>query len=399
MSFQVTKAVDNKNTTTTTNYRCGRLNIGDEKKPLITPTFMLYTKEGSPINLTKDLLNGLPNEKVHSLQLLFSDLYQFKDVLEKYQKGVHEFLSLNEHILFLLFRDSANFSADQEFKDDSINVTARKGKTKVDVQEYNKIINVIRPDLASSLSVDLDWNTGKKKAIKQVQCTLSWLNKLIELQETTTTTTTKQNLLGVIQGCKYSDLRIKSVEETIKHDSKLSGYVLGSFGTGESNQERAEILEKVLEKLPKEKLKIISGVGSPEEILCCVEQGIDVFSTNYPNLMTEWGNALTFTFKLDQFKSVNNSNKINLWDTKYVIDTTPLVKDCPCFTCTQHTKAYIHHLLNTHEMLAQVLLTIHNVSHYLGFFEEIRKTIESNQFEQYKQQFLAKRLLINNKEK
>ncbi|EGC33155.1 hypothetical protein DICPUDRAFT_37191, partial [Dictyostelium purpureum] len=152
--------------------------------------------------------------------------------------------------------------------------------------------------------------------------------------------------------------------------------------------------------LPNNKIKLISGVGSPEEILSLVELGVDIFSTNYPNLMTEWGNALVFKYTWDDVTSQNDTNqsanKINLWDTKYVIDTTPLFDGCECFTCKQHTKAYIHHLLNTHEMLAEVLLTIHNVSHYLGFFEEIRKNIKENKFVQYKKSFLEKRIQINN---
>ncbi|KAN0040935.1 hypothetical protein ACTFIV_003471 [Dictyostelium citrinum] len=387
MSSTSFKILDNKDE----KCRVGTIEIGE--KSYSTPSFMLYTKEGSPINLTKDLLNQLPHEKTHSLQLLFSDLFQFTDVLEKFEKGVHKFLALQDHLLFLLIRDSSSY-VEPEFNDDSISVTTRKGKTKITVQDYVKLVKIIKPDFATSLSVDIAWETSKKKATKIVNSSSIWLEKFLE-------SNTGINTFGVIQGGKFEDLRMKSLQDLLKNKDKLFGTILSGFGTGETNDERNQIIKKLIDELPKEHVKLISGVGSPEEILSLVELGVDLFSTNYPNLMTEWGNALTFKYKMDQLKECanntddNQENKINLWDSKYVIDTTPIIKGCDCFTCTQHTKAYIHHLLNTHEMLAEVLLTIHNVSHYLGFFEEIRRVIKEGKFSEYKKLFLEKRIQIN----
>ncbi|KAN0014525.1 hypothetical protein ACTFIU_000843 [Dictyostelium citrinum] len=387
MSSTSFKILDNKDE----KCRVGTIEIGE--KSYSTPSFMLYTKEGSPINLTNDLLNQLPHEKTHSLQLLFSDLFQFTDVLEKFEKGVHKFLALQDHLLFLLIRDSSSY-VEPEFNDDSISVTTRKGKTKITVQDYVKLVKIIKPDFATSLSVDIAWETSKKKATKIVNSSSIWLEKFLE-------SNTGINTFGVIQGGKFEDLRMKSLQDLLKNKDKLFGTILSGFGTGETNEERNQIIKKLIDELPKEHVKLISGVGSPEEILSLVELGVDLFSTNYPNLMTEWGNALTFKYKMDQLKECGNNtddnqeNKINLWDSKYVIDTTPIIKGCDCFTCTQHTKAYIHHLLNTHEMLAEVLLTIHNVSHYLGFFEEIRRVIKEGKFSEYKKLFLEKRIQIN----
>ncbi|KAN0040485.1 hypothetical protein ACTA71_008822 [Dictyostelium dimigraforme] len=371
--------------------RVGTIEIGE--KSYSTPSFMLYTKEGSPINLTKDLLNQLPHEKTHSLQLLFSDLFQFTDILEKFEKGVHKFLALQDHLLFLLIRDSSSF-VEPEFNEDSISVTTRKGKTKITIQDYVKLVKVIKPDFATSLSVDIAWETSKKKATKIVNSTSIWLEKFLE-------SNTGINTFGVIQGGKFEDLRMKSLQDLLKNKDKLFGTILSGFGTGETNEERNQIIKKLIDELPKEHVKLISGVGSPEEVLSLVELGVDLFSTNYPNLMTEWGNALTFKYKFNELNENGNGdgnqeeNKINLWDSKFVIDTTPILKGCNCFTCAQHTKAYIHHLLNTHEMLAEVLLTIHNVSHYLGFFEEIRNLIKDGKFSEYKKLFLEKRIQIN----
>ncbi|KYR02388.1 hypothetical protein DLAC_01227 [Tieghemostelium lacteum] len=394
LEFTITNEIDQ--------IRSGKLSIVNnkiEKKSILTPTCLLYTKEGNPINLTKDLLEGLSNNKPLGLHLSFSDIYQFSNVLEKFGKGSHKFLSLENQVLFCMIRDANGFAETLETSDQHMMVNTRKGKTKVTVEEYQKISNqYIQPDVLSQFSVDIAWNVSRKKAIKLVTQNSSWLKSQIKL----TPSQYHSKLFAVIQGSKYKDQRMLSLKEAVAHQQSIGGFILGSFGSGESPKEREDLLSELLPQLPKTKPRLITGIGSPEEVLSLVELGIDIFSNNYPNLMTEWGNALTFKFKFNSNNNNNNNNtqnevesiinKINLWDSKYVIDKSPLVSDCKCFTCTQHTKAYIHHLLNTHEMLAEVLLTIHNTYHYLSFFEEIRNAIISNQFKSYKDTFLTQRL-------
>ncbi|EGC33154.1 hypothetical protein DICPUDRAFT_37187 [Dictyostelium purpureum] len=230
-SFETTENKEEK-------YRAGTIKVGN--KTYETPSLILYTKEGSPVNLTKDLLNNLPHEKTHSLQLLFSDLYQFKDVLEKFGKGSHEFLSLQEHLLFLLIRDSSYFN-EQEFGEDSISVTTRKGKTKVTIDEYIKVVKMVKPDVVTTLSLDLAWESSKKRAVRISNATNQWLTKFMESDVSNYT-----NTFGVVQGGKYDDLRNKSIEELLKYTEKLSGYILSGFGTGETNKERNEVIKNTI---------------------------------------------------------------------------------------------------------------------------------------------------------
>lgn len=120
---------------------------------------------------------------------------------------------------------------------------------------------------------------------------------------------------------------------------------------------------------------MIPGIGSPKEILECIELGIDLFNTNYPSILTELGYALIFSLnplnsdsKQENLKrqiSINHDKdyfidkmKINLRDKIYQLDKQPLLKDCQCYSCLNHTKSYIHHLLNTHELLANILLNM-----------------------------------------
>jgi queuine tRNA-ribosyltransferase subunit QTRTD1 len=105
--------------------------------------------------------------------------------------------------------------------------------------------------------------------------------------------------------------------------------------------------------------------------------------------------GLALTFSLEPNLSDNQKippqttkDKINLRDVCYKFDTRPIVSGCQCYSCTYHSRAYIHHLVNTHEMLANILLTIHNCYHYLEFFRIIRNHLKKNTFLEFKNDFL-----------
>lgn len=159
---------------------------------------------------------------------------------------------------------------------------------------------------------------------------------------------------------------------------------------------------------------LICGVSRPDEVLECIERGVDLFESFFPYQVTEWGCALTFTFDcqlnpeetllqqngiqekikgLDQAKKIEatgcnqemTSFEINLKEKKYQEDFDPLVRGCSCYCCKNHTRAYIHHLLMTNELLAGVLLMMHNFEHYFGFFCSIREALKNDTLAQLKE--------------
>jgi len=112
----------------------------------------------------------------------------------------------------------------------------------------------------------------------------------------------------------------------------------------------------------------------------------------YPHSLTVLGYASTFVIDPlgeQDNKGELNRSKINLRDKRHEKDVSPLVLSCSCFTCKNHTRAYIHHLLNVHEMLAETLLAMPPIHHYLQFFKQIRHHIETKSFDLYKQAFLT----------
>ncbi|KAL9274924.1 Queuine tRNA-ribosyltransferase accessory subunit 2-like protein [Drosera capensis] len=140
---------------------------------------------------------------------------------------------------------------------------------------------------------------------------------------------------------------------------------------------------------------------SREEVLQGVAAGIDLFDATYVYHLTLEGQALTFpvssTHENGKEHISNNHlgdfggdlTKINLRAMVYRKDVSPIVDGCSCYTCRTHTRAYLHHLLNVHEMLAQILLEIHNTHHYLAFFRAIREAIKKGTFKDFHQKFVV----------
>ncbi|XP_024523842.1 queuine tRNA-ribosyltransferase accessory subunit 2-like [Selaginella moellendorffii] len=135
--------------------------------------------------------------------------------------------------------------------------------------------------------------------------------------------------------------------------------------------------------------------------LQAVSTGVDIFDSTYPHTLTKGGYAMTFPLSMDEkpwkFSLEDGAElgadftKINLRSIAYRCDVTPLKPGCTCYTCQKHTRAYINHLLNTHEMVAQTLLDMHNIHHYLSFFQAIRDAICGSYFEEFQHWFIGQR--------
>jgi queuine tRNA-ribosyltransferase subunit QTRTD1 len=113
---------------------------------------------------------------------------------------------------------------------------------------------------------------------------------------------------------------------------------------------------------------MIVSCGTPDDVLQAVSFGVDIINSDYPDLVTEHGCALIFPLSFSFLSQTSSegkeegegdSYKMNLWDKKYQRDSSPILPHCSCFACTNHTRAYIHHLLNTHELLAPILLSMY----------------------------------------
>ena len=183
-------------------------------------------------------------------------------------------------------------------------------------------------------------------------------------------------LFGIIQGGLFKDLRIKSLSELIKIG--FDGYAMGGLAVGESQNEMFKVLDDVKEHLPEEKPHYLMGVGTPSDIIGAVKRGIDMFDCVLPTRSGRTGLAFTW------------DGRINIKNNKYKTDNTPLDSNCSNLNLNKYSKNYLNHLFNTNEILASMLLTLHNINFYQELMSAIRKNISEGTFDQFHDKYIDK---------
>ncbi len=183
-------------------------------------------------------------------------------------------------------------------------------------------------------------------------------------------------LFGIIQGGLFKDLRIKSLNELI--NIGFDGYAIGGLAVGESQDEMFTVLDDIKEYLPNEKPHYLMGVGTPSDILGAVKRGIDMFDCVLPTRSGRTGLAFTWL------------GRINIKNNKYQNDNTPLDPNCENLNLNKYSKNYLNHLFNTNEILASMLLTLHNINFYQELMTSIRKNINEGTFDEFHDKYINK---------
>ena len=180
-------------------------------------------------------------------------------------------------------------------------------------------------------------------------------------------------LFGIVQGGMYESLRRESLQELV--DIGFDGYALGGLSVGEPKEDMLRILSHTAPLLPEHRPRYLMGVGTPEDLVAAVAQGIDMFDCVMPTRNAR--NGMMFT-RLGDIKIKN---------AQYRLDTRPLDSGCECYTCRNFSRAYLHHLHRLGEILGARLNTLHNLHYYQQLMQEIRMAIEANAFDAYVARF------------
>ncbi len=183
-------------------------------------------------------------------------------------------------------------------------------------------------------------------------------------------------LFGIIQGGLFNDLRLKSLEGLTKIG--FDGYAVGGLAVGETQDEMFNTLDGIKEHLPEEKPHYLMGVGTPTDILGAVKRGIDMFDCVLPTRSGRTGLAFTW------------NGRVNIKNNKYQYDNTPLDPNCENLNLNKYSKNYLNHLFNTNEILASMLLTLHNINFYQELMSEIRKNIMNNTYDEFHDKYIDK---------
>jgi len=175
-----------------------------------------------------------------------------------------------------------------------------------------------------------------------------------------------QALLGIVQGSTFPKLRQESARTLVQIG--FDGYAIGGLSLGESKELKSEMVEAAISELPDTSVHYLMGVGTPEDIVRAVDQGVDLFDCVLPTRNAR--NGYLFTSK----------GPVIIKQSRYRTDPLPIDPDCECYVCKNFSRAYLRHLFMAGEINAAILNTYHNVHHYMRLMERIRQSITDDNF-------------------
>nr|CAG4650264.1 EOG090X08JG [Sida crystallina] len=327
-----------------------------------------------------------------------------------YVNTLNHFCHLSEYLTIATVQDSG-VPIPQGYHDkNSISMWTRGGRKLVDPSTYMSCMEVLKPDVFQLLADgDTEVKSSNKRIKKAVDATLSFAEMCTYMKENSQVLKDTPTFASVVGGYSVSE-RLRCINGLKEYD--VDGYVIDGFHTnGDSatqmNWEEVEpVLSETLAALTSSKPSVFHGAVTPVTLLKLVSKGLDIFDATFPWMATERGGALTFpnsllssssaksvptetlpTSSVDPAVPTNDTvtsdhpYEINLKDKRYFSDFLPLVADCSCYTCRKYSRAYIHHLMATCELLGPILLMMHNLHHYVCFFKNIRTAIREDQLD------------------
>ncbi|XP_064488253.1 queuine tRNA-ribosyltransferase accessory subunit 2-like [Ornithodoros turicata] len=354
---------------------------GMQHSPLDTPLCLLYTQSGSVPHLTRDTLKYLAD---HPLPALFPlpPMTDFTSSVKAQGKGLAAFTGLRGYPSFVCVQDPMVKTPSGYNDKAGVSVWDRGGRIHLNASSFTRIMEAFVPSVYVSLNdADTPRDAPKKRIWRSVDRSLALLDECVaaraqsaELKGT--------SILGAVQGGWCVEARRHSALETAKRS--VEGFVIEGLHLGGANSpqfdEVQDLLKETLSSLPRDKLKVLLGAYRPEFIFRAVAAGVDVFDSSFANAATERGSALTFGFDREQLRAMlrggcclpDEKLEICLNEDSYRDQFVPLLEGCACYTCRTFTRAYINHLSKTGELLGPVLLSLHNLHHFLEFFGAIR---------------------------
>lgn len=297
--------------------------------------------------------------------------------------GLHKFTTWDKPIL----TDSGGF---QVFSLAKLNKIKEEGVTFRSHIDGRKIFMgpeesmLIQSRLASTIAMAFDECVENPASYEYAKAscarTLRWLERckaeMERLNALPETINKDQLLFGINQGCTYDDLRIEHMKEIAKLD--LDGYAIGGLAVGEPKEDMYRIISAVEPYAPKNKPRYLMGVGTPGNILEGVSRGVDLFDCVMPSRNARHGHLFT------------KEGIININNSKYILDDSPIDKQCKCPVCQRYSRGYIRHLMKANEMLGMRLAVMHNLYFYNSLMTEIRSNIENGSFTDFKNEYCVK---------
>lgn len=348
--------------------RCGTITTphGKIETPIFMPVGTHAAVKAVPLNFLEPMECPIILSNTYHLHLTPGES------LIKKAGGLHKFMNWDKAIL----TDSGGFQVfsldEKKFSEEGVEFIGPKNKkTFLSPEKSIEIQQALGSDIMMAFDECIPFPSTEKYAEKSCQRTHRWLKRCIKTWEKQKN---GQALFGIIQGSTFENLRKGCVEEVCSHD--LPGYAIGGVSVGEGHELMKDIVSFTAPLMPKNKPRYVMGVGTPQDLLMIWENGIDMSDCIIP---TKYGRGGTlFTTR----------GKIRIRHKNYRRDFYPVDISCDCFTCKNHTRAYLKHLFDSNEILGQILATIHNLKYFTDLAHLARKAIKENRYQEFKKETL-----------
>jgi len=341
-----------------------------------TPFFMPIATYGAVKTQSSDEIKDLPNN------ILLSNTYHLYirpgiDILEE-AGGLHKFMNWNQIIL----TDSGGYQiyslqGMRKITDDGVTFQSHLDGSKHHFTP-EKVVDIQRSigsDIMMMLDVCPPGDANKKKWVEALNLTTKWAHRAKKhYDETEPLYGHRQIISPIVQGGTDLILREQSALELI--DINCDMYAIGGLAVGEPKEEMLKVVHFMDTVLPKEKPRYLMGVGTPADLVESVLNGVDMFDCVIPTRNAR--NSQLFSF----------DGKINIRNAKYKNDFSPIDENNFSLISNKYSKAYLHHLFKTNEILGLRIATEHNLKFYIHLMQVVREKIKNNCFEEWAKEFL-----------
>lgn len=339
---------------------------------LKTPVFMPVGTKATVKGMTPEELSGM------GAQVVLGNTYHLH--LRPGEKtirnlgGLHRFMNWSKPIL----TDSGGF---QVFSLSQLNKISEEGvtfKSHLDgslcflsPEKSMEIQMDLGSDIIMAFDECLPYPSTREATIESMNLTLRWLKRSKAAMDR------KESLLfGIVQGGLDLELRKQSLDQITQVD--LPGYALGGLSVGEPIELMHSLVGDVAHLLPAQKPRYLMGVGTPLDLILCVDAGIDMFDCVLPTRVARNGTLYT------------SQGKVSIKRVEYKEDPSPLDPECSCYTCSNYSKAYLRHLFVSGEILSLRLNTIHNLHFYLELMGRARTAVLNGTWSAFKSDCLTR---------
>jgi len=351
--------------------------ISNRRGTFATPAFMPVGTQATVKTLRQDDLTALGAEII--LANTYHLYWRPGQALIKDMGGLHRFMSWDRFIL----TDSGGFQVWSLAELNKIRPEGVTFRSHLDGSEHlftpelcMDVQLALGSDIVMVFDQCLDYPAERADAEEAVATTLAWARRSREaFDQKDKLPGSDPSLFGIVQGGVYPDLRARCLEGL--KEIGFDGLALGGLSVGEPKSAMWEMVESGMPGMYADRPRYLMGVGTPEDLVEGVRRGVDMFDCVLPTRNARKGTVFT------------SRGRLVVKNAAYARDPGPLDPECACYTCRRYSRAYIRHLFQATEVLAQELATLHSVHFYLETMSRMRTALREGRFGDWSGKFLA----------